>query len=439
MTYEEALAFLTAHMRFGIKPGLLRTSALLGELGNPEKEMRYLHIGGTNGKGSVAAMVESALRHSGIRTGLFTSPHLSRYTERIKAAGVEISRSELTALAQKARWAACKLPEWYLDKPTEFEMCTAMCFEHFKDKAVELAVMEVGLGGRYDSTNVIVPDASVITHISYDHMERLGDTLGKIAFDKCGIIKPGIATVSSSQQPEALSMIRREALAKGAPLAEPGKGYDYRPIGTSLEGTEVEYEGKALSGRFRTSLIGVHQQDNLACALGALDALSMAGWRLDERCVSEGLEAAAHPGRFEVIEGDLTIILDGAHNPDGAEALASTLRTVLKNVKPVAVMGFSADKPFKSMLRVLAPYISEVISVKIGHARSGSTDPEEIRIASEAEGIKAFAAKCLEEALEAGAAKASGNRVPLLVCGSLYLVGEARQIIMEGSGNKVGI
>lgn len=432
MRYEDALSYLREHMRFGIKPGLLRTRALLSELGNPERRMRFLHIAGTNGKGSVAAMAESALRSCGIRTGLFTSPHLVSYTERIKVCGQEISHGDLADLTEEVARASDKLAGWHVDRPTEFEMCTAICLEHFSRRGVELAVMEVGLGGRYDSTNVIAPDASVITHISYDHMERLGRTLGEIAFDKCGIMKPGVNVASARQEQEALSMIRREAAAKGCRLDEPGSGYIYESLGTGLDGTAVEYDGGGVKGAFRTSLVGVHQADNLAVALRALDLLRDAGWGIDPRKASEGLQSTSHPGRFEVIEGEVTVILDGAHNPDGAQALARTLSAVMGGRKPVALAGFSADKPFSSMIGLIAPCISALVATGIAHARSGCADFEQVAASARAFGLEAFPERDQDKAFSLGLRMAADRGVPLLVCGSLYLIGETRQKALEG-------
>ncbi len=432
MRYEDALSFLREHMRFGIKPGLLRTRALLAEMGNPEREMRFLHIAGTNGKGSVASMTEAALRGCCIRTGLFTSPHLSSYTERIRVCGEEISEEELAELTEHAASASVALAGWRADMPTEFEMCTAICLEHFRRRGVELAVMEVGLGGRYDSTNVIASDVSVITHISYDHMERLGNTLGEIAFDKCGIMKPGVRVVSARQDEEALAMIRREAAARGCRLDEPGFGYRYESLGTGLDGTVVRYEGDSFIGTFRTPLVGVHQADNLAASLRALEALIGCGWDIDPVSAQEGLMTASHPGRFEVLEGKVPVILDGAHNPDGAEALAGTLAAVMEGSRPVALAGFSSDKPFQRMIGIIAPHISALVATGIAHARSGAADPAKVAEAARASGLEALFETDQERALDIGLAMAAERGVPLLVCGSLYLIGEIRQKALLG-------
>jgi dihydrofolate synthase/folylpolyglutamate synthase len=430
MQYEEAMSYLSSAMRFGIKPGLARTSALVGALGHPERHMRFVHIAGTNGKGSVSVMVESAIRQAGIKSGLFTSPHLSSYTERIRVAGEDISRERLAAMVELVKQAAQGLVSDGVDAPTEFELCTALCLEHFRRQEVKLAVMEVGLGGRYDSTNIISPDVTVITHIAYDHMERLGKTLGRIAFDKCGTIKPGVEVISASQSEEAALMIRREAKAKGAPLREPGRNYEYSMTRLGLSGTEVEFTGANLSGRFTTSLVGVHQADNAAAALAALDCLIGSGWQIAEQDISKGLSQAVHPGRFEVINGDPLVILDGAHNPDGAKALSETLRHVMGGRKPVAIMGFSADKQYVQMIKTLAGGISSLIGTDIAHTRSGCVKCSDIAEAGNALGVKSACIESHEDALQKGQELARSEGVPLLVCGSLYLIGELRELVL---------
>jgi len=394
--------------------------------------MRYLHVAGTNGKGSVAAMAESAIRCSGIRTGLFTSPHLSEYTERIRVDGRQIAKDELAKITGRLSVAAADITTYGIDPPTEFELCTALCLDYFGASGVKLAVMEVGLGGRYDSTNVIEPDVSVITHISYDHMERLGRSLSEIAFDKCGILKKGVPAVIARQEPEALGMIRREASARGCTLWLAGEDYSYYLTNLDLQGSTVEYHGRNLEGEFRTRLVGVHQADNASVALSALDALMEAGWNISGEDVAEGLATALHPGRFEVIEGSPLVILDGAHNPDGASALSSTMKAVMQGMKPVAVMGFSADKPYGKMIELLSGQISALFGTGIAHARSGAIKPSAIKEAGESYGIDSFAVEDHVECLAQAARLAVSRGVPLVVCGSLYLIGEIRGMLMQG-------
>jgi len=261
-------------------------------------------------------------------------------------------------------------------------------------------------------------------------MERLGRTLGRIAFDKCGIIKLGVEVVSASQCEEAALMVRREAKAKCAQLFEPGRGYEYSMTGLGLVGTEVVFAGKSLSGRFTTSLVGVHQADNAAAALAALDCLIESGWQIAEQDISEGLRRAVHPGRFEVIPVDPMVILDGAHNPDGAKALSETLGHVMGGRKPVAIMGFSADKPYALMIETLAGEISNLIGTDIAHTRSGCVSCRDIAERGNGLGIKSVCIENHEDALKQGQELARSAGVPLLVCGSLYLIGEIRELVL---------
>jgi len=431
MTYCEAISYLGSMQRFGIKPGLLRTGSLCLALGRPERSMGHLHIAGTNGKGSVAVMCESVIRQAGIKTGLFTSPHLSDYGERMRVDGEPIRAEELASLTWKLKQVVDEHAAGGEEPPTEFEICTAMCLDYFRSEGVKLAVMEVGLGGRYNSTNVIDPEAAVITHISYDHMERLGKSLDLIAFDKCGILKKGAPAVSAMQSEEAALMIRREASAIGSPLSEPGNGYRYKLLGTGLYGTDVEFSGVNVAGSFRTSLIGTHQADNAACAIAAIDALVGLGWQISPKDISLGLKRAAHPGRFELIKGDPDVIFDGAHNLDGATALASTLQNVLGAEKPVAVVGFSKDKDFWNMLKVLSPHLGAVVATAPSHARSGSRDAEAVLEAARGLGLPATGKPIAGEALETGIETARRMGARLLVCGSLYLVGELRSLHLK--------
>lgn len=426
MTYEDAISYLGSMQRFGIKPGLMRTDMLSLALKRPERSMNHLHIAGTNGKGSVAVMCESVIRQAGISTGLFTSPHLMAYEERIKVDGEPMGKDRLASLTEALKQIVDDGSARGEEPPTEFEICTAMCLEHFRSEGVKLAVMEVGLGGRYDSTNIITPEASVITHISYDHMERLGKTLDLIAFDKCGILKRGIPAVSAMQCEEAALMIRREAAARGSSLFEPGNGYDFSLLGTGLDGTDVQYYGVNVEGSFRTALIGTHQADNAACAIAAIDTLIGLGWQISKEDISRGLSGAVHPGRFELIKGDPDVIFDGAHNLDGAMALASTLKRVLVAEKPIAVIGFSKDKDYRGMLGALAPHLGFAIATAPSHARSGSQDVEAVMEAACGMGLDAQGRPVAQEALEAGMEMARKKGTRLLVCGSLYLVGELR-------------
>ncbi len=452
MNYEEVMDYLAALARFGVKPGLERTVALLDFVGQPQQRMRHVHIAGTNGKGSAAAMIESVLRAAGYRTGLYTSPHLQRYTERIRVCGQEIPQGELAALITSLAPAVSRLADApSIGAPTEFEVATAACFQWFASQGVEIAVVEVGLGGRYDSTNVVTPEVSVITHIAMDHMDRLGNTLSEIASDKAGIIKPGVPVVAGPQEPEAMSVLEAAARRAGAHLTVVGRDVGFDVVSIDIKGITVDMDLPSFGPvRVTAGLVGEHQAANCATAAAALGALAGAGtWpaviSIDD--LRRGLVDAANPGRFEVVASDpFAVILDGAHNPDGARALAATIERVLPGHRPrVLVVACSRDKHVDEMMRAFAPCFDVVVVTAAAHTRSGAADPEALaaaaRAAWEAAAPRRGAHAAAEPAPEVYVRTPAHDAVQLglgiarqrhatavVVAGSLYLVGEVRDI-----------
>lgn len=458
MNYEETMDYLAALARFGVKPGLERTGALLDFAGQPHRRMRHVHIAGTNGKGSVAVMIESVLRAAGYRTGLYTSPHLQRYTERIRVCGQEIPRGELAALITSLAPAVSRLADDpSIGAPTEFEVATAACFQWFANQEVEIAVVEVGLGGRYDSTNVITPEVSVITHIAMDHMDRLGNTLSEIASDKAGIIKPGVPVVAGPQEPEAMSVLEAASQRAGAPMTVVGRDVGFDVVSIDIKGTTVDMDLPSFGpARTSTGLVGEHQAANCATAAAALGVLAGIGSSpavisIDD--LRRGLAEAANPGRFEVVASHpFAVILDGAHNPGGARALAATVERVLPGLRPrVLVVACSRDKHIDEMMRSLAPCFDVVVATAAAHTRSGAADPEGLATAARAVWEAAAPSKAAQsgprqgevaepapeahvrtpahDAVRLGLEIARQRRAAaVVVAGSLYLVGEVRDI-----------
>lgn len=434
MKYEAAVGYLSSLTRFGIKPGLERTEALLEAMGNPERRMAHIHIAGTNGKGSVAAMLESALRDAGLTTGLFTSPHLRQYTERIRVCGDEIPRQQFAELIAEMAPEIGRLSEDdAIGTPTEFEVLTAACFKWFERSGVDVAVVETGLGGTYDSTNVVCPEVSVITHIAMDHMDRLGNTLAEIAANKAGIIKRGAPVVTAPQDPEAMSVLVAKARDVGTLVTSVGTDIPYEMVSMDLSGTTVDVDAPKLGRvRLHTPLVGRHQATNCATAVAALDALAGArGTSLPLPAICSGMGKARHPGRFEVVQQlPYTVILDGAHNPDGAANLGATLHDVACGFMPrVMVFGASRDKPVGEMLRWLAPEVDVMIATAASSTRMGAYDPHEVAAIASEMGMEAHVVTPACKAVEAGMEIARKiNAGLLLVAGSLYLVGEVRGI-----------
>lgn len=455
--YAAAMDYLASLARFGVKPGLERTAALLEWMGHPERRMAHIHVAGTNGKGSTAAMIESVLRQAGYRTGLYTSPHLQRYTERIRVCGAEIPVARFAELIEEIKpLAARAATNPGVGEPTEFEAATAACFRYFAEQDVEVAVVEVGLGGRYDATNLVNPIACVITHVAMDHMDRLGNTLAEIAADKSGIIKPGVPVVSAPQEPEAAAVIERAATAAGARLVRVGPAtgsgdmnVPFELLEVGLGGTRVRVDLGAMprgkSVELVCGLIGVHQAANCAAAVAALELVSD-GFPVSNAELQAGIALARNPGRFEVVQIEpYIIVLDGAHNPDGARSLAATIVAAIGDARPrVMLLGMSRDKNLAEMAGIIAPHADYVIATAAVHTRSGARDPGEIAEAMIAAGVPARSVPA-EEAVAAArtTAKEIGAR-SLVVAGSLYLVGQLRTEFVEpaepqaGAGDREG-
>ncbi|MCC6749629.1 MAG: bifunctional folylpolyglutamate synthase/dihydrofolate synthase [Deltaproteobacteria bacterium] len=399
-----ALRRLLGLSRFGMQLGLTRMERLLSALGRPERRFAAVHVAGTNGKGSTAAMVEACLREAGVRTGLYTSPHLSRFSERIRVGGIEIDGSSLS------RWV-----ERVLDlepEATFFEAATAVAFAHFAEAGVELAVVEAGLGGRLDATNAILPLVSVISSIGLDHQEVLGPDLASIAAEKAGIIKPEVPVVVAPGAPEVVEVFEARAREERAPLSRVGQDLRFAARGGELyvEGAHLPFALPPL----RLALVGAHQRENAALAIAALAALSRGGWPISERAIESGMLAARWPGRLEWIGETL---LDCAHNPAGARALSVALEG---RGDFCLVFGQLEDKAALPTLEALLPHARRVIFTE-------PRSPRRRRAAALAEELgRGETAPSLAEAL----ALARAEPGPVLVTGSVYLVGEARELLL---------
>ncbi len=412
---------------FGQRPGLERIAFLLRYLGEPHRRYRVVHVAGTKGKGSTATLISSILQEAGLRVGLYTSPHLVRYNERIQVDGVPISDAELEA-AFRRLWpgveAALANPD--VGQPTEFEVGTALAFDHFAARQVEVAVVEVGLGGRLDATNVVQPDVAVITPIGLDHTEVLGDTIGQIAGEKAGIIKPGVPVVISPQVPEAWAVLQATAAARSAALVEVGWDVIYRVRALSPRGTVMDVRGRL--GEYpslEVGLAGSHQGANAATALAAVEVLTTRGVPVAEAAIRRGLAKGWIPGRFEVVAQRPTVVLDGAHNPVAAAALARALEEVFPGRRPVFVVGLQSEKPVLPTLAQVLPAGRAVVCTRARWSRLAPLSPEELARWARLLVEEVHTAGSAGEALELACRLAGPDG---LVCcwGSLYLIGELR-------------
>jgi dihydrofolate synthase/folylpolyglutamate synthase len=430
VTYTEATAFLYGLRRFGWRPGLATIQRLLTLLDDPQAGIPAIHIGGTNGKGSTAAMLDAMLRAAGYRTGLYTSPHLLSFTERIRVDGEPIGEAEIVALTERLKTlcAAHFAPETtfpagdFLPHPTFFELTTAMAFLHFRRRAVETAAIEVGLGGRLDATNVLQPRVAVITNIALEHQEYLGRTRAEIAAEKAGIIKPGVPIVTAARG-EALAVIRQTAAQRRAPVICVPESYRWAVVDSSLGGQTFDLDGpRERYQGLRVSLAGRHQVENAVLAVAAAEAAQDQGILLDAMAIRRGLAEAAWPGRLQVLQNRPRIILDGAHNPAGTEALAAFLmehRGALGRL--VLVFGVLQDKDWETMLGLLGPLADEIVLTHPPSQRGA--DPAALAPAAQRHARVTIAAEP-EKAL-AWAREVARAEDTILVAGSLYTVAAA--------------
>ena len=424
MTYEEAINKITSLLRFGMKPGLERVEKLLELLDNPQDKLKFVHVAGTNGKGSTCALISSVVRKSLYKTGLFTSPYVTDFCERMQINGEMISHEDLAALVEKT-FPVVEQMAANDEIITEFEFITAIAMQWFEQNDCDIVVLEVGLGGRLDATNVIkTPLVSVITSISLDHTAVLGNTLEQIAYEKCGIIKEnGITVCYPDQKPEVLEVIRNTAAARHNQfiLADINS---VTLLSMNITGTGLEYNDLLVSLPF----IGEHQVKNAVTALAVIEVLKDEGYDIADHSIEAGFSSASFPARLELISSDPLVLLDGAHNPDGTAALADAVRKYLAGKKVVAIMGMLADKDVASATRNLAGLFSHVITLAPANPRAMSAEAlaaHWTRLGTSAEAM-ADADAALEKALGM-----LGSDGALLICGSLYLAGELRPLILN--------
>ncbi len=417
-TYQQSLDYLYGLEKFGMIFNLTQVERILNAIGDPHKEIQTIHIGGTNGKGSTAAMMSSILQKEGYRVGLYTSPHLIRFTERIKVNGKEIEEEEVAALAgwmRKEIEASGILPPF-----TFFDFTTAMALHYFKQKLVDLAILEVGLGGRLDSTNVVDPLIAIITNIAKDHEEYLGKSILKIAQEKAGIIKKGRPLITAATQPLVLRLFSKVCQGKESPYFRVGKEFRY----VRAEDGDFDYEGlnRKLWG-IHLNLKGFHQVINATTALGAMEVLEDLGYRVSTHAMIDGLKEVDWPGRLEIVSSSPRVILDGAHNPAGALVLKESLEKEFQYQNLILLIGIMKDKDIPSMLHLLAPLAHHIILTKPHTDRA--TPPSLLKKALGQNGKKAEIAEDLREAIERGLSLAQEEDL-LCITGSLYTVGEAR-------------
>ena len=414
MTLDEALHYIHEVCWKGSIPGLERIHALLDAMGNPERKCKFVHVTGTNGKGSTCAMVASILRRAGYKTGLYTSPYLIRFNERIQINGEQISDEDICKLTEYVKPFA----ESIFERPTEFEMVTAIGFEYFARQKCDIVVCEVGMGGEFDATNVILPpEAAVVCNIGLDHTEVLGDTLEKIAATKAGIIKPGCDAVIYREQPSVEAVFEERCKALNVPLHKADFA-SLRLISHSLEGQVFDWEDfKSL----RLPLLGEHQLHNAAVALTTARVLQARGWKITDEHIREGIETVRWPGRFELMRKAPMFIIDGGHNPQCIEALVKNIQDYLPGRELTVLTGVLGDKDFHCMYRDVAQYAKEFITITPANPRA--LPAEKLAEYLRQFGRPVTACEVVADGVRL-AIEHAGNDGVVLCYGSLYMIGD---------------
>ncbi len=421
MNYEQALTYIHSVFWKGSIPGLGRTQELLKRLGNPEKQLKYVHIAGTNGKGSTASMTASILRKAGYRVGLYTSPFIFRFNERMAIDGKEIDDDELAQITEYVKPHADAMAE----SPTEFELVTAIAMVYFARHQCDIVCLEVGLGGELDSTNVIdSPEVAVLTNLGLDHTDVLGDTIEEIAAAKAGIVKPGCHVAAYGNIPSVEAVYAEKCAKVGAELHYA----DFDSIRL--------HEHSFLGQRFDCGgmkdlflpLLGEHQLKNAAVVLCTINCLRARGWKISDENIYEGMKAVSWPGRFEILSRDPDFIVDGGHNPQCLEALAKNVEDYLSGREITALVGVMADKDYATMFASMAPYITRFVTVT-------PDNPRAMKAPALAEALGRFGKPAIPcDSVRQGVQEAirlAGKDGIVLAFGSLYMVGDIRTAVME--------
>jgi dihydrofolate synthase/folylpolyglutamate synthase len=427
MNYEEAMKWLDSQDFLGMKFGLERIRHLMKELGSPEKRLKVVHVTGTNGKGSVCAMIGSILAKSGYKTGVYTSPHLVDFRERITVNGKMIGKDELSGVFGGIVPIAEKMKDnEETGRPTYFEIATAAALCHFRNEGCDFAVVEVGLGGRLDATNVVDPPlVAVVTNISMEHTEYLGRDLASIAKEKAAIIKKGCSVVTAAEG-EALRVIEEKCRETGSDISVLGRDFSFVKTSAGLSGEGFDYrDGKGYS--VKIPLLGDHQIENASCAITAIEALGRKGFRITKSAVEGGLSKVCISGRFEIAGKSPYLVLDGAHNPAGMRSARKALEELFPGKKTVIIVSICSDKDIPGMVKEIAPSAEKVIVTR--HSlKERAGDPEVIAAEAGKYCKSVEVVRDVGKALERARILATKDDL-ILVAGSLYLVGDVKKLL----------
>ncbi len=419
MNVTEAITYIHSVFWKGSTPGLHRTQALLAKMGNPEKKLKFVHIAGTNGKGSTASMTASILQQAGYKVGLYTSPYIYRFHERMQVNGVEISDEDLIAVTEYVKPFADSMTE----SPTEFELVCCIAFEYFARQNCDIVVLEVGMGGAFDATNVIeCPEVAVITNIGLDHTDFLGNTVEEIAATKAGIFKEGGNAVVYRSIESVEKVFEDICAARNVSL----KKADFEGLQLISHGLEGQVFHCGSRKNLQLPLLGIHQLKNAAVVLSIIDTLQEKGWNISEQNIRDGLQFARWPGRFDIVGRDPLFIIDGGHNPQCIDALVVNIRDYLKDRKVIALTGVLADKDYADMYKPVMPLVQEFVCITPPNPRK----LEAQELAGHLQGVGAKATAC--DSIESGvrtARELAGRDGVVLCFGSLYTIGSIKEAL----------
>ena len=425
MNYEETLKYIHKVSWTGSRPGLERITELLGLLGNPQDTLRFIHVAGTNGKGSFCAMCDSVLRKAGYKTGLYTSPYIERFNERMAFDGEPISDYELSEITSYVRTFA----DTMTDAPTEFELITAVAMEYFKRKACDVVVLEVGMGGRLDATNTIKdPILSVITGISLDHTAFLGNTVAEIAAEKAGIIKDKAPVLYGGADEDAAAVIENAARSKGSEFFRTPRAH------LTIDCTEFTGTSFTLSGeKYRIGLLGTYQPYNAANVIAAVKILRRRGLEISDEALRSGLAEARWKGRFELLSNDPVFISDGSHNPEGITAAIECIKTLFSE-KVILLSGVMKDKDYPDMARELSEIACRAVTLRPDNPRS--LDAKTYAAEFSKNGVESEGYDSIGDAVSAALKLSEKLGRPVVSLGSLYMYGDVKRALFECLGRK---
>lgn len=417
MTYQQALDYISATASRAGKPGLERIQTLMAGLGNVQNELRFVHLAGTNGKGSTSCMLASVLQQAGYKTGLFVSPFITRFNERVQINGEHIPDEKLAEIVARIKPIADAMS----GTCTEFELITAAAFVWFAEEHCDIVVLETGLGGRLDATNIIERnECAVITNIGIDHTDFLGNTIEDIAYEKACILKAGCPVVAYASAQGAMDVLTAYALQHGNPMTV--ADFDaIEPVSADLTGQSFRYKGS----EYRIHLLGPHQQKNASVVLETVEALRKQGWRITHENVRDGLREARWPARFELLHSLPIVFVDGAHNMQGVESLGAAVEQYLAGRRIVCLTGVLADKNWQNMMAVLEGFASDFITVTPDSPRALTAEALAEHLAQR--GKWAWAAESVQEGMDMAIARALETDSVIVACGSLYMASEVRE------------